>query len=279
MGNVWSAGQPGRQGWVTDSEWTQQPHPSRLGPLTLQLIGSEEGGEAVFQGDDWPPKPAGGTGDHEPMETEEGGGRAARAWARGGRGASGHPAHRGRWAQRVERAEVWSQTAGTTSQQLSVLEARPARLRRGPDHTSVLWAAGFPSGRYSGHRGHGQGCRKPPTALQLHPPPSCLLVTPLAFQSEGPPSPGHPRVDRGHPHLPELTPHILQPHAPSRPALISANTRALPFKSVACPGCKPQEGRASVVLCLWQAEGDIPSNILHDEGQPALGGVAVPAGT
>ena len=44
--------------------------PFQPDPLTLQLISSKEGSQAVFQGDDWPPKPARGTGYHKPTETE-----------------------------------------------------------------------------------------------------------------------------------------------------------------------------------------------------------------
>lgn len=58
------------------------PHPSQPRPLTLQLISSKESSKAVFQGDDWPPKPAGGTGYYKPLETERAVG-AARAWAIG----------------------------------------------------------------------------------------------------------------------------------------------------------------------------------------------------
>lgn len=59
--------------------------------VTLQLVSSKEGGEAVFQGDDRPPKPAGGAGDHEPSDVlhDEGkpalGGVAVPAGARLGR--------------------------------------------------------------------------------------------------------------------------------------------------------------------------------------------------
>lgn len=46
------------------------PTPARS--LTLQLVRSKEGSQAVFQGDDRPPKPAGGTGHHKPMGTDKG---------------------------------------------------------------------------------------------------------------------------------------------------------------------------------------------------------------
>lgn len=58
-----------------------QPLPARS--LTLQLISGKEGSKAVFQGDDRPPKPAGGTGYHKPTD-RKGVLGAARAWARTG---------------------------------------------------------------------------------------------------------------------------------------------------------------------------------------------------
>lgn len=58
------------------------PSPAEPTPLTLQLISGKESSKAVFQGDDRPPKPAGGTGYHKPRETEWGWGGAARAQAR-----------------------------------------------------------------------------------------------------------------------------------------------------------------------------------------------------
>ena len=49
-------------------------------------------------------------------------------------------AQQGIVAQEVEWTEVWSQTPGTTGQQVSVLEPHLAQLRRGLTTLAILWA-------------------------------------------------------------------------------------------------------------------------------------------
>ncbi|XP_025769337.1 ubiquitin carboxyl-terminal hydrolase 20 [Puma concolor] len=57
---------------ASPTPWGPTTRASGQGSATWQLISSEEGSKAVFQGDDRPPKPARGTGYHKPTATEKG---------------------------------------------------------------------------------------------------------------------------------------------------------------------------------------------------------------
>lgn len=211
---------------------------------------------------------------------QKGGGRgAASAWASVRVGDLG--AEAGIAAQALEWAEVWSQTPGTAGQQVSVCEPRLAHSWRGLTSLAAPRARHMPPvlGGESRHQGT-------VGAMESHhcPPPgaraatwSHLLVP--AVQPQDPPHPGRHAVDKGHPHPTSLTP--THPSAYSSlldSALTPASAWCLLLQSAVRPGPESQGGWDGPARVPSGRERGVPSNILQDEGQPALGAVAVPTG-